>query len=96
MSCIHSFRKFTILWGIAFLISLHVAAAETLETRVAAIEKRTSGRIGVSVYDTGKDKRIEYRPNERFLMCSTFKFLAAAAVLRSVDEGKDDLSRFVH
>ena len=51
--------------------------------------------MGVAALDTGSGKRIEYRPNERFLMCSTFKFLAAAAVLKRVDEKKDDLNRFV-
>lgn len=34
--------------------------------------------------------------DERFLMCSTFKFLAAAAVLKRVDGKKDQLDRFVH
>src|SRR5437899_12146634 len=28
-------------------------------------------------------------------MCSTFKFLAAAAVLKRVDEGKENLERFI-
>ena len=63
--------------------------------RIAAIEKRFGGRLGIAAHDTGSGNRIDYRPNERFLMCSTFKFLAAAAVLKRVDDGKDDLSRFV-
>jgi beta-lactamase class A len=61
---------------------------------LAAIELRAGGHIGV-VASTTEGKRIEYRPNERFLMCSTFKLLAAAAVLKRVDEKKDDLDRFV-
>jgi beta-lactamase class A len=63
--------------------------------RTAAIEARIGGRIGVAALDTGTGQRIEYRPNERFPMCSTFKVLAAAAVLKRVDEGNEHLDRMV-
>ena len=63
--------------------------------RIAAIEQRTGARIGVAALDTGSGKRLDYRSEERFPMCSTFKFLAAAAVLKRVDEGKEKLERFV-
>lgn len=77
------------------LLAIKTAPAQTIGEKMAAIEQRAGGHIGVSAYDTGTARRIEYRPNERFLMCSTFKFLAAAAVLKRVDEKKDDLNRFV-
>jgi beta-lactamase class A len=51
--------------------------------------------MGVAALDTGTGQHIEYRPNERFPMCSTFKVLAAAAVLKRVDEGKERLDRMV-
>jgi len=71
-------------------------AGEThFEDRIAAIEKRTGARIGVAALDTGAGKRLDYRSEERFPMCSTFKFLAAAAVLKRVDDGQDKLDRFV-
>ncbi len=63
--------------------------------RIAAIEARVSGRIGVATLDTGSGKHFDYRSQERFPMCSTFKFLAAAAVLKRVDQGKEKLERFV-
>ena len=66
-----------------------------VEDRIAAIEKRTDARIGVAALDTGVGKRLDYRPEERFPMCSTFKFLAAAAVLKRVDGGQEKLDRFV-
>jgi beta-lactamase class A len=50
------------------------------EERVATIERTVGGRVGVAVLDTGSNKQLEYRAAERFPMCSTFKFLAAAAV----------------
>jgi beta-lactamase class A len=63
--------------------------------RIAAINAQVGGRIGVAAIDTGTGQRIEYRPDERFPMCSTFKVLAAAAVLKLVDEGKEHLDRMV-
>lgn len=63
--------------------------------RILSVEKRTGGRIGVAALDTGSGKHLEYRSEERFPMCSTFKFLAAAAVLKRVDEGEEKLERFV-
>jgi beta-lactamase class A len=65
------------------------------EDRIAAVERRTGARIGVAALDTVSGKRLDHRPEERFPMCSTFKFLAAAAVLKRVDGGKEKLDRFV-
>ena len=63
--------------------------------RMAAIEAQTRGRIGVAAVDTGSGKHLDYRSEERFPMCSTFKFLAAAGVLKRVDEKQEKLDRFV-
>jgi len=65
----------------------------TAEERIAAIEARLGGRLGVAALDTASGRRIEHRGAERFPMCSTFKFLAAAAVLKRVDEKQDTLDR---
>ncbi len=66
-----------------------------LANRILSIEERTGARIGVAALDTGTGKRLDYRSEERFPMCSTFKFLAAAAVLKRVDDGQEKLDRFV-
>jgi beta-lactamase class A len=63
--------------------------------RIAEINGRVGSRIGVAALDTGTGQHIEYKANERFPMCSTFKVLAAAAVLKLVDEGKEHLDRMV-
>jgi beta-lactamase class A len=63
--------------------------------QIAAIEARLGGRIGVAALDTGSGRRLDYRADERFPMCSTFKFLAVAAVLKRVDEKQEQLDRFV-
>ena len=78
------------------LLAASVAGARSdAANQIAAIEARLGGRIGVAAVDTGSGKRLDYRADERFLMCSTFKFLAAAAVLKRVDEKREQLDRFV-
>ena len=62
---------------------------------IATIEAKTGSRIGIAALDTGSGKRLDYRSDERFPMCSTFKFLAAAAVLKRADEKQDQLDRFI-
>jgi beta-lactamase class A len=61
----------------------------------ASLESRTNGHIGVSGIDVSTGRRVDYRSDERFIMCSTFKVLAVAAVLKRVDENKEKLDRFV-
>jgi beta-lactamase class A len=63
--------------------------------RLAAIEARAGGRLGVAALDTGSGRRIEYRAAERFAMCSTFKLLLAGAVLARVDARQESLDRRV-
>jgi beta-lactamase class A len=58
----------------------------------AAIESASGGRLGVAVLQA--DGRLEgHRLDERFPMCSTFKWLAAAHVLHRVERGLDRLDR---
>jgi beta-lactamase class A len=66
-----------------------------LEAAFKTLEEKTGARLGVSAHDTGSDNRIDYRENERFAMCSTFKFLAAAAVLARVDRKEEHLDRMI-
>ena len=61
--------------------------------KLAMLERRHGGRLGVAILDTGSGRREGYREGERFLMCSTFKLLLAAAVLERVDAGKEKLDR---
>lgn len=65
------------------------------DDRIANIERRVGGHLGVSAVDTRSGARIDYRPTERFAMCSTFKFLAVAAILKRVDDGLERLDRSI-
>ena len=57
------------------------------------IEAAAAGRLGVAVLDTGSGRLEGHRLDERFPMCSTFKWLAAALVLQRVDRGQERLDR---
>lgn len=68
-------------------------ATQGAAERLAELERRHGGRLGVSILDTGNGRRVSHRGEERFLLCSTFKLLAVAAVLARVDRGKERLDR---
>ena len=70
---------------LAFLAGNTASAETDAAGRVAEIEAQIGGRIGVTALDTRNSKRFDYRAEERFPMCSTFKFLAATAVLKRVE-----------
>ncbi|WP_311734475.1 class A beta-lactamase [Actinoalloteichus hymeniacidonis] len=53
-----------------------------VEAELAALEAEFGGRLGVYAVDTGSGNSIGHRAQERFLLCSTAKVLAVAAVLR--------------
>jgi len=57
-------------------------SAKNLQKMLAELEASSGGRLGVAASVSNGDKILSYRGNERFPMCSTFKVLAAAAVLR--------------
>ena len=89
-------RRGLIAGGLAATAGLAARPAGSAATDAAfkAIEARTGGRLGVSMTRQG-DTHVGWRENERFLMCSTFKALAAAAVLARVDQGTEKLDRWI-
>jgi len=64
-----------------------------LSGAIVGIEKESGGRLGVSVLDTATGTKTNHRADERFPMCSTFKMLAAATVLKRVEDRKERLNR---
>lgn len=68
---------------------------QALAEQFAALEKRSKGRLGVTLLDTGTGVLTSYRGDERFALCSTFKLLLAAAILARVDAGEEQLERMI-
>jgi beta-lactamase class A len=71
------------------------AGLETLDQQIGVIERTLGGRLGVAALETGSGRRVEHRAGERFPLCSTFKLLAAAAVLHRVDQKQEQLTRVI-
>jgi beta-lactamase class A len=69
------------------------ASTDDVKAQLATLEHQNGGRLGVAILDTGNGRSSGYRADERFLMCSTFKLLAVAAVLARVDRGVEQLDR---
>ena len=75
--------------GGALIASLAVATgAPAAESDLAAIARRSGGRLGVFALDTGSGRHIGIDADSRYALCSTFKAALAAAVLRAVEAGK--------
>lgn len=62
---------------------------------VLAVEQASGGRLGLAVTDTASGERFGHRADERFPMCSTFKFALAAAILEKVEQKRERLDRRV-
>lgn len=62
---------------------------------IAEIEASVGGRVGVFALDTGGGRQLAHRPDERFAMCSTFKWALAAAVLARIDRAELSLDERV-
>ena len=84
-------------WPVARAFGFAEPAHENLgqpgRNRWREIEVSVAGRLGVAVLDTATGELTGHRLDERFAMCSTFKFVAAAMVLARVDAGQERLDR---
>lgn len=64
------------------------APSSAPSSALATLEARAGGRLGVFALDTGDGRSLALRADERFAMCSTFKLMLAALVLREADAGR--------
>ncbi|GAA5707120.1 beta-lactamase [Streptomyces avermitilis] len=69
------------------------ARSERLYGRLRELEREHSARLGVFARDMATGRTLLYRADERFPVCSVFKTLAAAAVLRDLDHDGEFLAR---
>lgn len=86
-------RRDVMVTGGAMLFGALAHAKPADSNPIAAIEKALGGRIGIAALDTHSGARVIWRGDGRFAMCSTFKWLLAAAVLARHDTNRLDLDR---
>lgn len=72
------------------------AAGPAADAELRALEARHEARLGVYATNVRTGATVAYRAGERFPMCSTFKTLAAAAILRDLDVDGEFLNRTIH
>lgn len=70
-----------------------ISPVEMREIDLSALEARHGGRLGICVQD--EQAAVQWRPDERFLYCSTFKLFLAAATLQRVMQGGERFDRQV-
>lgn len=97
----HSLQRRSLLAAIGALTfsPLFASAAPepaAADARLADLEKTLDGRLGLFALDTGSGAQLAYRADERFPFCSTFKVVAAAAVLAKDMQSPGLLQQRVH
>ncbi|MEV7346585.1 class A beta-lactamase [Streptomyces sp. NPDC093544] len=60
------------------------------------MEEQHGARIGAFAHNLGTKATVRYRAEELFPMCSVFKTLAVAAVLRDLDRHGETLAKRIH
>jgi beta-lactamase class A len=88
-------RRQVLAAGAVLAASGFVRARAAGALSLPALEARHGGRLGVTILHSGTGATLGRRGDERFPMCSTYKFLAAARVLARVDRGEEQLDRRV-
>ncbi|MFB7619735.1 class A beta-lactamase [Kitasatospora sp. NPDC056181] len=69
---------------------------DAVARELAALEREHAARLGVFARNTATGVTVSYRADERFPLCSVFKPLAAAAVLRDIDRNSGSLAKRIH
>jgi beta-lactamase class A len=90
-------RRTVLIAGAAALTAAPFAASAATNSvaDLSDIERHVDGRIGFAALDTGSGRRLHYRADERFAMCSTFKLALVAEVLERVDKGRLTLAQSI-
>jgi beta-lactamase class A len=75
--------------------SAHASALgeSEISRQLRDLEQEHSARLGVFARNTATGRSVLYRADERFPMCSVFKTLAVAAVLRDLDRNGEFLAK---
>ena len=86
----------TALTGALFAVPAFARAqvpSNDANAALAELERTAGGRLGVSMLNLATGRSAGHRQDERFLLCSTFKALAAAFVLARVDRKEEKVDR---
>jgi len=88
-------RREFVLAGLGLAVAGVPALAADTDARFRALEAKLGGRAGLMALDTGSGKQLAWRADERFAMCSSFKWLLATAVLAKTEQGALSLKQAI-
>ncbi|MDF0497476.1 class A beta-lactamase [Bradyrhizobium yuanmingense] len=71
------------------------ALAGDAPSEFESYERESGGRIGLYAENLATGKKLAWRADERFVMCSTFKASLAASELARVDRGEEQLAAMI-
>ncbi|MDJ0750036.1 MAG: class A beta-lactamase [Woeseiaceae bacterium] len=97
-----SSRRTFLRVGVAGLAALFVSgcggkfSTRSYAEEIAELERRSRGRLGVGLLSFNSGDPVGYRLDERFGMCSTFKLVLAAVILKEAEEGRLSLDSRVN
>ena len=73
--------------ALAVAVPAQAQASSSITGKLRQLEQKHSARLGVFATDTGTGRTVLHHGDELFPMCSTFKTIAAAAILRRDHNG---------
>ncbi|MFE7892308.1 class A beta-lactamase [Streptomyces sp. NPDC057412] len=74
----------------------HATTGGDVRARLRELERGHGARLGVFAHNVATGRTVAHRADERFPVCSLFKPLAVAAVLRDLDRDGEVLARRIH
>ncbi|WP_406492828.1 class A beta-lactamase [Streptomyces sp. NBC_01604] len=74
----------------------HATGDPGVTARLRRLEEQHGARLGVFAHNLATKRSVRHRADELFPMCSLFKTLASAAVLRDLDRNGEFLARRIH
>lgn len=84
----------SLLASLCWMAAAPVLAADA-PPELEAYERESGGRVGLYAENLANGRKLAWRADERFVMCSTFKASLAACVLARVDRGEEQLAAMI-
>jgi beta-lactamase class A len=86
-------RRHFLTGAVGMAVIEALGAKATATAQFADIEQRLNVRLGVAALNTANGAWLRHRADERFAMCSTFKWILVALALRRIEAGDLKLDR---
>lgn len=87
--------SFTLATTVTFTSKPQNKNSDHLKRNIIKLESSYGSRIGLWFYDSKTKKVISHRAKERFPMCSTFKLMLCAAILKKSEKNSSFLEKKV-